>query len=406
MKRSIMAFLIIWLSVGCEDSSAPRNTDELYYAWLFGLIPTQDGGYLTAVTRYHVVHVSTTHPTAQHIDPSSTYGDMTLIKTDAAGNRQWEKVLEKPDAQDGIKLVQLPNGNYLLAGNTTTRNSQPQTRVDVDLNEVGPNGQERSSARLPNPGTDMRLTDLQVGPSGSLFAAGGQINPVIPQGWLRRVGQDGHSTQWEILTTGPPQDRASVEALAVGPDGELFVAGYESGYTYVKKISADGAVRWTQYASDSLRLSPRQLYATADGGFLLQGYAFSTPAATNPQVVLLKADASGKTQSIQWSNLGSIQTYDEHAVLAKRLDRNFLLATWDTNRKIDLTVLDANGGSPKTITTAITLSGFKKPLFLPLTTGETILVELTGSRSYEREITMRQIGADGNERWQRVIATL
>lgn len=124
-------------------------------------------------------------------------------------------------------------------------------------------------------------------------------------------------------------------------------------------------------------------------------------------MVLLKADASGRTQSIQWFDLGSNLLFgdDKHGILSKRPDGTFVLATWQ-QQKITLTELDRNGGLPKTITTANALYGGKNPVLLATGNGETTLVEITDGTTYEREITMHRIGSDGKEIWQRVISSL
>lgn len=279
MKRILSIILILWLSLSCKPGDLSGRSEELYYARLFGLIGTPDGGYLIGVTRYHTVTGSTQY------EPGSTFSDMMLIKTDGQGNRQWENVLEKPGGQDGVKLIQLPSGNYLLAGNTVSiPTTDSRDHIDVVLNEIGPDGQERSNGRVANPGFELFLTDLQNGPAGSLFATGSQWKLGVEHNWLARISQNGSSTQWEYLLPDSTKRRTSTQTLDVALGGDLLVAGYKSlngaDQTYFRRISPDGSIRWTQYASDALKLTPRQLYATADGGLLLTGSANPTPSAT------------------------------------------------------------------------------------------------------------------------------
>lgn len=120
--------------------------------------------------------------------------------------------------------------------------------------------------------------------------------------------------------------------------------------------------------------------------------------------MLLKADANGKVQSVKWFDPGVYGNY-ERAFLSKRPDETFSLATIPGSR-LTMVLLDANGNPHTTVTTAITLSVVGAPVFLALANGDVLLVELTNKTLQAKEITMRRIGSDGRERWQRVITNL
>ena len=418
MKRFIVAFLLTGLSLSCNtisvDLSGTSREEELHYNPLFDLIATTDGGFLTGVTRYHSIATVTTtndllHPTYQY-DPASTFADLMVIKTDANGNRQWEKVLELPDEQSGKKLLLLPNGNYLVAGNVTNKSF---TKHDVILSELSPNGQERSSRQLAKSGTGLTLNDLRNDPSGDLFMAGYQSKAgdltFRQSDWIARLSPDGSSTRWALSAT----DSTSLPEgtrFDSTPDGNLFVVGYRSinnsSAAYFRKISYDGAVRWTQDVNDVGGFRPRQLYTTADGGFLVAGAAFRISPATARQIVLLKADGNGKVQSVQWFDTGIYTGDDEHEFLSKRPDGQFVLAIWQSDNRVTLTPMDANGNSTKTITTTSTLSFAPTPVFLSLANGDMLLAERRLTSLQAKEISLHRIGSDGKEIWQRVISSL
>ena len=257
MKRFIVLFLITGLSLGCKpvNLSGTSREEELYYRQIFGLVATPDGGFLTGITRYHSIATVTTtndllHPTYQY-DASSTYADLMLVKTDANGNRQWEKVLEKPDDQIGKKLLVLSSGNYLLAGDVTNKSL---TKHDVILSEISPDGQERSSRQVAKPGTGLILNDLRTGPVGDLFMAGYQSKAgdltYTHAEQIARLTPDGSATRWTLSATDSTKLPDGTR-FDLAPDGNLLVVGYKppvnnSSQAYFRKISPDGTLRWKQ----------------------------------------------------------------------------------------------------------------------------------------------------------------
>ena len=413
---SLLLLLLAWLGSGCKsiDLSGSHQEEELYYQELFGLIATPDGGYLLGATRYHSIATVTTTTDLLNLtyqyDPASTYADLTVIKTDASGNRQWEKALEKPEFQTGAKLVLLPGGNYLLAGNVRNK---ALTLQDVILSELGPDGAEQSSRQLAKPGTGLSLNDLKIGTTGDLFLAGYQSKAgdltKKQADLITRLSPDGLSTRWTLSSTDSTTLLAEGSIFDFTDDGSLLIASRKPvnslSQAYFRKISPDGIVRWTQFASGVNELRPRQLYATADGGFLLAGSALTQGQS---QIVLLKVDANGNTQSVQWFDTGSFSYDNRSEILMKRADGRFVLATWKPDGLLSLTLLDTNGGSPKSIpTTTKLLKLLNMPVMLALANGDILLAELINQNSSQTKVIMlRRIGADGKEIWQRTIASL
>lgn len=414
IKPIVLLLSMVWLASGCkpDDLSGSHQAEERFYQQLFGLLATPDGGYLLGVTRYHAKFtVNTTtdllHPTYTY-DPTSTYADLMAIKTDASGNPQWTKVIEKPDDQIGTSLLRLPSGNYLLAGNVSNK---ALTLQDVILVELSHDGAEQTIRQLAKPGTGLTLNELKVGPSGDLVGVGQQAksgsltrNQVD---WITRLSPDGSLTRW-TLTASDSTNLRVVSAFDLAPDGSLLIASQNyvnnTLQAYFRNISADGVLRWTQTVTSVRLLTPRQLYATADGGFLLAGSALSASSVALRQVVVIKVDAGGRTQSVQWFDTGSYSYDYEHELLHKRTDGTFILATWKSDGLLSLTLLDTNGSAQKTIPTTIRLDPPKVPVLLPLAGVDVLLAELTGG--VPKDITLHRIGPDGNEIWQRTITDL
>jgi len=80
----------------------------------FALVATSDGGYAIAGT--------TRDLTGTGGAPNVTSGDFWLIKTDAAGNMEWNQTYGGPDYDWVWSLVETSDGGYLIAGDTRVFN--------------------------------------------------------------------------------------------------------------------------------------------------------------------------------------------------------------------------------------------------------------------------------------------
>ncbi len=286
---SFLTVLTALAALGCKpgaDLSGSRQGESLYYQNIFGLTQTADGGYLIGVTRYHSRQVVTTTnnlltPNYQY-DPGSTFEDMALIKTDGAGKRQWERVLEKAGSQIGSQLVVMPTGSYLLVGNVFSRPGTTYTAAnqEVVVAEVGADGQERSFQTLQKPDIGLFAYDARLTTRGNLLVAGRSIRTNLASvavAWVARFNIGSSLATWHRLAPDSTSFSQAV-TLDAAPDGGSFVAGYgtasgsQSRRTYFQKLSAEGQVIWTRYPDETTHsLTPRRLFATADGGFIIQG---------------------------------------------------------------------------------------------------------------------------------------
>ena len=175
------------------------------------IIPTQDSGYIfTASTNSNDGDVSGNH------DISGSYADIWVVKIQKDGNIQWQKCLGGSSEDNGNSVMQLKNGNYMVAG----------TSLSVD---------------------------------GDITFNHGAIDA-----WLVQLSPTGDLIQQNTYG-GSYSDGANV--LAKTEDGYIF-AGYTysndgdvsgnhdvTGNTYdewIVKLSKDGTIRWQKCIGGSL----------------------------------------------------------------------------------------------------------------------------------------------------------
>ena len=160
-----------------------------------------------------------------------------LIKTDSAGNEEWQNVFGNFNYSIGygVQAINGGSGGYFIAGQTRDFGA---TSVDVVL--------------------------IKTDNSGS-------------QVWAKRYGtdsKDDHGTD-----------------VALTRDGGCVISGYTySSGAYLIKTDSDGETQWSKTFGVSAKAESYAVEQTSDGGFVITGHT-----AVSPQIHLVKTDPNGNT---------------------------------------------------------------------------------------------------------------
>jgi hypothetical protein len=166
------------------------------------------------------------------------------VKTDAAGEKQWDRVMGGTGPDIGRFVQQTADGGYILVG-------------DSDSNKGG---------------------DVTEGRNGDTDV------------WVVKVNATG-AIQWQHMIGGSSTERvSSVQQTA---DGGYILLGSSSsndldasGTTYggfdfwVVKLGATGAIDWQKHLGGARADEGRSLQQTSDGGYILLGESKSSANGT------------------------------------------------------------------------------------------------------------------------------
>ena len=200
------------------------------------VISTLDGGYaILGTTRS--IDGDVTGNLAEN-------NDFWLLKFDAEDNLQWNKTYGGSGIEQGQKVIQNPDGSYILVGYTSSDDE------DVSRN-----------AGLK----DMWI--VHVGPSGSII-------------WERTFGFSGDDESFSVISTS---------------DGGYFLTGYldvtasegegDDGFRSTShgvgdfwglKLDAQGEYVWRRYYGGTNNDRANDVIQTSDGGFIIAGSTEST----------------------------------------------------------------------------------------------------------------------------------
>ncbi len=266
-----------------DNSSAPKMEWEKTFGgsssdFANSVGQTTDGGYIM-------------------VGATDSYGagsrDVYLIKTDASGNEEWEKTFGGSGWDFAYSVEQTTDGGYIMAGTT---GSYGAGSYDVYLIKTDASGNKEWEKTFGGSGWDNAYSVEQTTDGGYIMAG---TTDSYGAGWedvyLIKADASGNE-EWEKTFGGSSWDNAySVEQTT---DGGYIMAGNTGSYgagsydVYLIKTDASGNKEWAKTFGGSGWDDAYSVEQTTDGGYIMAGTTGSYGAGLE-DVYLVKADASG-----------------------------------------------------------------------------------------------------------------
>jgi hypothetical protein len=271
----------VWLVKA--DSAGNKLWDKTYGGdsndFGFSVVLTSDGGYV--VTGY-----------------TYSYGaggkDVWLLRTDASGNKLWDKTFGGTGDDDGWSVTTTADGGYFVAGRTT---SYGAGNDDLWLIKTDASGNEVWDKTFGGAGWDESFS-VRATPDGGCVAAGSTTSygAGANDAWLVKTDANGNKL-WDKTYGGAGGDGAySVELTT---DGGYVVGGYTSATgsstsdAWLIRTDALGNKLWDRKRGGSDDDVAQSVAQAPDGGYVLAGWAW--PGSTLGQDLwLVKTGANGE----------------------------------------------------------------------------------------------------------------
>jgi hypothetical protein len=218
---------------------------------------------------------------------------------------------------DGIKIIQTDNNDYLIAGVTSDSNKIRLIRTN-SFGEVIFN-------RTYGGSREDWVLDLVKTPDNCCIIAGftSSFGNGITDLYLLKIDNNG-DTIWTKTFGGPGEDNwCSVKVLH---DGGLILAGKINEQVVLIKLDAGGNHIWTKipkFQSNETLGSVDGIVVTSDGGFLIAGSAYSLDYYSGPRAYLIKTNLSGETL---WSKVYNYYSSIIPSSVIETLDGNYLIS--------------------------------------------------------------------------------
>lgn len=251
---------------------------------------TTDGGYIVAGA------VSTGVGATW---PSTSFG---LAKIDENGFTEWSKTYGAPDAydfRDAYCAQQTSDGGYVLAGRTTIGGAGG---YDFWLVKTDTAGNMQWNKTYGQSGDEVANFVRQTTDGGYILAGYTTSLGAGMDLFLVKTDENG-TTMWQKVYGGSYTDVG--ESIMQTVDGGYIITGYTSSYgvggydLWLVKTDGSGNRQWHKTYGGAGGDGGYSLQLTPDGGYLLAGYTNSFGAGSH-DFWLLKTDASGNEQ---WNNI-------------------------------------------------------------------------------------------------------
>ncbi|MBI2970861.1 MAG: hypothetical protein HYY37_00405 [Candidatus Aenigmarchaeota archaeon] len=263
----------------------------------FSLLQASDSGYIiVGITQGH----GATPCNAKEPERGAS-ADVYIIKTDADGNKLWEKVIGGTHMDIGYFVQKTSDGNYIITGMTASFSEKGVE--DVYLLKIDSHGNKLWEKAIGGDKSEMGYSVQQTTDGGYVIV--GQTVWSIKGA---DMGEGGYASQsdiyliktdtygnkiWEKTFGGSSMDRGfSVQQTS---DGGYIITGDTDGHLYLFKTDADGNKVWEKaFKRDETKpFTGRSVKQTTDGGYMVVANTFYTSTPAYQPIILIKTDANG-----------------------------------------------------------------------------------------------------------------
>lgn len=229
-------------------------------------------------------------------------GHYYIAKTDANGNKQWDKVIGGNSTDIARAIRQTADGNYIVAGYSYSRGGDMDINYDLTIN----------SLNQPNT-ADIWIMKLNA--AGDIY-------------WKKNYGS---ASADEVRALSTTADGGFVIAGTTSANDHDVTGNHGGGDFWISRMNNDGVILWQKSLGGSNGDKAYAMATTADGGYILAGYAGSGDG-----------DVTGNNSAARDSTAWVVKLTPDAVVLpvtllnfAGKLVKNDAVLNWQTATEIN-----------------------------------------------------------------------
>ncbi len=227
----------------------------------------------------------------------SSRGMFYLVRTDASGQKLWEKTYGHWDMTVGDAIRATDDGGFILAGHST----QTDAWLDYRVTKVDANGNEQWTQFYgASGGDDDTPNDIIVTPDkGYLIAGRSGYWSRDTQAWMIRTDDKGNKL-WDVAWGDAGRDIAN--GVTATQDGGFICVGstasHGAGDAFMLKLNASGQTQWSQTYGGAGSDTATRVIRRSNGNFLFCGA--TNVSSGNTDLWVVETSPSGQRVN-QWT---------------------------------------------------------------------------------------------------------
>ena len=286
-------------------------------SWGRSLVQTGDGGYAIAGYKWVVEPVNV--------------ADFWLVKTDAAGNMQWNKTYGGTNSDVACSVVQTLDGGYAIAGRTSSYGAGLSDFWLVKTNAIGNLQWNKTYG-----GTHLDLAYSMIQTLDGGYAIAGETSSYgagSDDFWLVKTDSSGN-VQWN-QTYGGNYAEIAYSIIQTTDWGGYALAGFTDSYGagdydfWLVKTDVTGHAEWNKTYGGTYEDIAYSVVQTDDGGYAIAGYTKSYGAGDYDSW-LVKTDLLGN----HLANRTYGGTDDDRAYSVVQVDDGAYVLVGDTQSRV------------------------------------------------------------------------
>jgi gliding motility-associated-like protein len=253
------------------EKSYGGNQDD----FLYDIEPVPAGGFI-------ITGWTDSGPSGNKTSGTAGNADVWVIRIDDNGNIIWENTFANPLYELARKIIPTSDGGFFIGGITDQNSSFGEDLITLKLDA---NGNLLWSRTYDAPG-NQRLEDMLQMPNGNFLLAGQSgLSSVNDDQWIICLRPDG-TRLWD-KTYGTSTTDYLYNVIALN-DGNYLLTGVEGGAGTIRKIDAQGNVLWMQSRNPGYF---RKAVQAANGDIYVAGQ--KNVSTGNADFQITQFDASG-----------------------------------------------------------------------------------------------------------------
>jgi len=256
--------------------------------------------------------------------------DFWLVKTNSTGDAEWKKTYGGAEWDTAESVVQTSDGGYALAGSTKSFGAGDSDFWLVKTDSAGNHLWDRTYGGTSD---DCARSMIQTDDGGYALAgytwSFGAGNSDF---WLVKTDATGN-LQWNQTYGGPGEDEARSRSMIQIPDGGYAITGFTKSFGagsedwWLVKTDADGNMQYDETYGGTSEDRARAIIQTNDGGYVISGDTGSFGAGGKDFWLIKLTDAHEYRKMIMIDNTQNPNTLTDYQV--------FINVTYDSDMQTD-----------------------------------------------------------------------